>query len=118
MIDFQDSKELVEIANKNIELSKLYETVKRDHSESQIYFDLKLAGFYRKELIETKIAYEKAILLLVIAPEDETMYKKLITAQHHAKSIEKIMNANSEKLMLSMSLIKNKQKILGEDYGR
>ena len=115
MIDFCDSKDLIELANKNIELSKLCETVKRDHSEAQIYFDIKLAKFYQKELIETKIAYEKAVLLLVIGPEDEVMYKKLVTAQHHAKAVEKIMNANSEKLMLSMSLIKNKQKILGEN---
>ena len=101
MIDFCDSKDLMELANKNIELSRLYETVKRDHSEAQIYFDLKLARFYQKEMIETKIAYEKAVLLLIITPEDEDMYEKLVKAQHHAKAVEKIMISRSEPWNLS-----------------
>lgn len=114
MIDFQDSRALMELGNKNIELAKLYENIKKDHSEAQIYFDLKLAAAYHGSLLETKIAYEKAILLLVENEEDIAIYRKLRTSEHRAKSLEKTMNANSEKLMLCMSLIKNKQKIMGE----
>jgi len=113
MIDFQDSNELMTLANKNIELSKEYAEIKRDQGTAQVYFGLKLANLY-KEGGETKTAYDKIILTLIISEEDNKKYRELIMSEYHAKALEKIMNANSEKLMLSMSLIKNKQKILGE----
>jgi hypothetical protein len=113
VIDFNDSVQLMEIANKNIELSEKYQEIRRKYADSKIAVDSMLAVAYSDAQIDKKYSYDKALLLLLAdqkTEEFQTYYNDLIKSEHEYKALEKVLTANSEKLILCQSLIKNQKR--------
>ena len=68
-----------------------------------------LATKYKNDKIERKLAYEKALLLIVAdgGEAEKELYRDFVIEEANYKALERILKAHEAKISLSQSLIKN-----------
>lgn len=113
MIDWHDSEGLNVLADKNIELAMAYSEARNDFADAKYALDIILSNAYATKEIDSKVAYEKALLLLMPGEkkkEVEQYYRVLLASESRYKGLERVIEANKDKLVLAMSLQKNQAK--------
>lgn len=107
--DWNDSQELSKYANNTIQLANKYHMSRKKWADAKFALDMILASKYANNTIERKIAYEKALLIIVSGgdKEIEEYYQIYVTEEANYKGFERVLRAHEGKISLSQSLIKN-----------
>lgn len=113
-VDWNDSTTLSNRANEIIQLANEYRKTRKLYADAKFFLDIRLAIKYKNKTLNRKLSYEKALIMLCedsIGQEDEdvvlTAYKDFIEKEADYKGLERVIEANQNRLSLCQSLIKN-----------
>lgn len=112
MTDWDDSGKMDQFALETIKFAELYHNARTGHAQAKIAINAILASKYLKKEMEVKLAYEKALIMLVAESGEEVKgyYESMLQNEAEYKGLEKILEARQARISLSQSLIKNKVK--------
>ena len=107
MSEQQNFDNLNAIADNNIRLSEQYRVARFAAGKAKYALDAILASKYSKGSIDLKIAYGKAIILLCSESEEcLEYYKTYILERAKYKALERVIEANKDKLSINQSIFK------------
>lgn len=112
-MDWNDSKLLSDQANETIRIANEYRSVRKQWADAKLLLDCELALKYASNEVPTKLAYEKALVLIYqeafTSGKQEIVkaYKDYVRMEADYKGLEKVLDANQNRISLCQSLIKN-----------
>jgi len=112
-MDNDDGKNLEALADSNISAANEYLKARMKYAEAKLFLDLKLATelpVLRKK--RSNIGYDMAIIMLVennpLSVEIRAYYEDYVKYENRYKGLDKIINAQSSRVSVGQSIIKNK----------
>ena len=115
-MEIEEIHKIQQIAEKNSELANTYAKSRVKAANAAFALDVLVGKAYLDGDIDTKMAYEKAILNIACLNEtNKELYKEYLLNNAEYKGLEKIIEANRDQIVLAES----KMKFIGdgEKYG-
>jgi hypothetical protein len=108
-IDWTDSNELFRFAVGTIKIAEEYQKARKLFAISRKTLKIGLVTAYKNKRIETRIAEDKAYLLMAYdQPEMKAALSDLIDYEQEYKGLEKVLETRQAAVSLAQSLIKNR----------
>jgi len=106
-LDYSDSKELFNFAKENVGLAEEYRRSRSRYGSAKRFLNIKLAEGYKNGTIDTKMAQEKAIMLLTQDDYKCTIaYEAVVKEEEAYKGMEQVIKAREHVVSLAQSLCK------------
>ncbi len=106
-LDYSDTKELFRFATETVTLAEEYKTSRVRYGSAKRYLNQQLAKAYDAGSVETKMSYEKSLLLLSEQTgELKLAYKALTEEEENYKGMERVIEARQSVVSLAQSLCK------------